>query len=63
MNIFNDPNRIPENYGLRIAGGLILYFIIMKVVGLGHHVSGSGLVAGALLRHRQGTGGRRVDRD
>ncbi|MBA4056289.1 MAG: hypothetical protein C0490_16360 [Marivirga sp.] len=38
MNIFNDPNRIPENYGLRIAGALILYFIIMKIVGLGHHV-------------------------
>jgi uncharacterized membrane protein len=38
MNIFNDPNRIPENYGLRIAGGLILYFIVMKILGLGHHV-------------------------
>lgn len=38
MNIFSDPNRIPENYGLRIAGGLIAYFLIMKFFGLGHHV-------------------------
>lgn len=38
MNIFSDPNRIPENYGLRIAGGLIVYFLIMKFIGLGHHV-------------------------
>ncbi len=33
----NNPNRIPENYGLRIATSLILFFLIMKVVGLGHH--------------------------
>ena len=33
----NNPNRIPENYGLRIASSLILFFLIMKVVGLGHH--------------------------
>ena len=38
MNLFKDPNRIPENYGLRIAAGLIVYFVIMKVVGLSHHV-------------------------
>ena len=38
MSFFNDPNRIPENYGLRIAAGLIVYFVIMKVVGLSHHV-------------------------
>lgn len=38
MNLFKDPNRIPENYGLRIAAGLIVYFMIMKVVGLSHHV-------------------------
>jgi hypothetical protein len=38
MNLFNDPNRIPENYGLRIAAGLIVYFVIMKIVGLSHHV-------------------------
>jgi uncharacterized membrane protein len=37
MSLFNDPNRIPESYGLRIAGGLILYFIVMKLLGLAHH--------------------------
>lgn len=38
MSLFTDPNRIPENYGLRIAGGLILYFVVMHFAGLGHHV-------------------------
>ena len=38
MNLFKDPNRIPENYGLRIAAGLILYFLLMKLLGLSHHV-------------------------
>ncbi|MGE0771223.1 MAG: DUF4199 domain-containing protein [Cyclobacteriaceae bacterium] len=38
MGFFNNPNRIPENYGLRIAAGLIAYFLIMHAVGLGHHV-------------------------
>ena len=38
MNFFNDPNRIPESYGLRIAAGLIVYFVIMKLAGLSHHV-------------------------
>lgn len=33
----NSPNRIPENYGLRIAACLILFFLIMKIVGLSHH--------------------------
>jgi hypothetical protein len=33
----NNPNRIAESYGLRIAGSLILFFLIMKVIGLGHH--------------------------
>ena len=33
----NNPNRIPENYGLRIAAVLILFFLIMRLVGLGHH--------------------------
>jgi hypothetical protein len=36
MNFFNDPNRIPENYGLRIAAGLIIFFVTMNLVGLGH---------------------------
>lgn len=34
MGIFNDPNRIPENYGLRIATGLIVYFFVMRLAGL-----------------------------
>ena len=34
MSLFTDPNRIPENYGLRIAAGLIVYFMIMKFSGL-----------------------------
>mgnify|MGYP003433678719 FL=1 len=38
MNLFSDPNRIPENYGLRIAAGLIAYFLVMKIIGLSHHV-------------------------
>lgn len=33
----NNPNRIPENYGIRIASILILFFLLMKVVGFGHH--------------------------
>jgi hypothetical protein len=38
MGFFNDPNRIPQSYGLRIALGLIVYFVIMHLVGLSHHV-------------------------
>lgn len=38
MSLFTNPNRIPENYGLKIAAGLIGYFLIMKFIGLGHHV-------------------------
>ena len=38
MSLFTNPNRIPENYGLKIAGGLIVYFVLMQLVGLGHHV-------------------------
>ena len=38
MSSLNDPNRIPLNYGLRIAGGLIIYFLIMKFASLGHNV-------------------------
>lgn len=32
----NSPNRIPEKYGLQIAAGLILFFLIMRMLGLGH---------------------------
>lgn len=38
MSVFNNPNRLPENYGLKTAAGLIAYFLIMKFIGLGHHV-------------------------
>jgi hypothetical protein len=38
MSLFTDPNRIPENYGLRIAAGLIVYFMIMRIAGQLHTV-------------------------
>jgi hypothetical protein len=38
MSFFNDPNRIPENYGLRTAAGLIVYFVIMDIASLAHRV-------------------------
>jgi Protein of unknown function (DUF4199) len=38
MGIFNNPNRIPENYGIKIAAGLIVYFVFMRLIGLSHHV-------------------------
>jgi hypothetical protein len=38
MSFFNDPNRISESYGVRIAGGLIVFFLIMKFAGLAHEV-------------------------
>lgn len=38
MSFFNDPNRIPQSYGIRIAVGLILYFVVMHVAGLSHEV-------------------------
>jgi len=38
MSFFSNPNRIPESYGLRIAAGLIGFFLVMKLVGLSHHV-------------------------
>lgn len=38
MSFFKNPNRIPESYGLRIAAGLIGFFLVMKLVGLSHIV-------------------------
>ncbi len=38
MGLFNDPNRIPENYGLKTALGMIAYFVFMQFIGLSHHV-------------------------
>src|SRR5258708_2463966 len=38
MSYFDNPNRIPENYGLRIATGLIVFFVAMYFLGLCHHV-------------------------
>ena len=38
MNLFNNPNQIPQSYGLKIAAGLIAYFLLMKVTGLSHIV-------------------------
>ena len=37
MSLFTDPKRIPENYGLKIGAGLIVFFLLMKVTGLVHH--------------------------
>jgi len=37
MALLNNPNRIPESYGIRIAAGLILFFLSMKFTGLSHH--------------------------
>ncbi|MBX2962072.1 MAG: DUF4199 domain-containing protein [Cyclobacteriaceae bacterium] len=34
MNVFSNPNQLHVNYGLKIAGGLIAYFVIMKFAGL-----------------------------
>ncbi|MCU0397761.1 MAG: DUF4199 domain-containing protein [Cyclobacteriaceae bacterium] len=34
MNVFTNPNQVHVNYGLKIAGGLIVYFLIMKFAGL-----------------------------
>ena len=38
MSFFNNPNRIPESYGLRIAAGLIGFFLVMKLAGFSHIV-------------------------
>lgn len=38
MIIFNDPKRIPEDYGIRIAIGVTAFFLLMKLTGLFHIV-------------------------
>jgi hypothetical protein len=38
MSFFNNPNRISESYGVRIAVALIGFFLVMKLAGLAHHV-------------------------
>lgn len=38
MPFLSDPNRIPQSYGVRIALGLIAYFLVMYFLGLGHQV-------------------------
>ena len=38
MNLFNNPNKIAENYGIKIAAGLIGFFVLMRLVNLHHHV-------------------------
>lgn len=38
MSFLNDPNRIPQRYGLRIAIGLIAYFVVMHLLGYSHRV-------------------------
>ena len=38
MSLFTNPNRIHENYGLKIGVALILYFVIMNLIGLAYIV-------------------------
>ena len=38
MNLLSNPNRIAEKYGILIGIGLIAYFGVMFLVGLGNHV-------------------------
>ncbi len=38
MSLFTDPNRIPENYGIKIAGALIAFFTVMRLLDFHHHV-------------------------
>ena len=38
MSLFTDPNRIPENYGIKITGALIAFFLLMKILDFHHHV-------------------------
>lgn len=38
MSLFTNPNRIPENYGLKVAGGLIIFFVFMRLIGYGNHI-------------------------
>lgn len=38
MSFFNDPKQIPLSYGLRIAAGLTIYFVVMQLAHLHHHV-------------------------
>jgi hypothetical protein len=38
MNLFNNPNQIPASYGFKIAGGLIGYFLLMRLINQTHHV-------------------------
>ncbi|MGC1241787.1 MAG: DUF4199 domain-containing protein [Chryseosolibacter sp.] len=38
MNFFKDPTHIPHSYGVRIALGLIVYFVVMHLAGLSHRV-------------------------
>ena len=38
MSFFNNPNRITESYGLGTAAALIVYFLLMRAIGLAHHV-------------------------
>lgn len=37
MNFFNDPERIPESFGIRIAIGLTFFFLVMQLTGYSHH--------------------------
>ena len=38
MSFFTNPKHIPESYGIRIAIGLIVYFVVMHLLGFSHVV-------------------------
>jgi hypothetical protein len=38
MGFFNDPNRIPQSYGLRVGIGLTAYFLVMHILGYSENV-------------------------
>ena len=38
MSLFTNPNRIHENFGLKIGAGLVLYFVVMNLAGLAYIV-------------------------
>lgn len=38
MGFFNDPNRIPQSYGIRVGIGLTAYFLVMHLLGYSENV-------------------------
>jgi hypothetical protein len=38
MGLFNNPNRIPINYGMFTAVGLTIFFLFMRVINQAHNI-------------------------